>query len=276
MSMNPEHPGPLLVRPTALQQRAPDDETPLVRRALDAQAALYVLEQGFFMRYVDPGSGLEVSKGISEQAVRAALGGVPVDSGWLPPNTVRWGHAGGGPGGAGGASGGACGDYCALFQPARRVTLHFENAPLFRALPGWAAHNRTVALSVPLPSLFFVAVGAACFAFAARAARFAPTLALYAPPLPNLDEEMRVCFGANVLPPLEAGGFGAAWRAFCEAPFSAHLTQRRSRAHPRDVRLALLAAAGRRAYPLADLVAIQSATPETVLARLIGRRLPWE
>lgn len=177
----------------------------------------------------------EILKFVSPAAVRAAFSHEPIDSGWLPAGTVRWGLD-------------LAGHWAVHFVPAQIHTLRFSPAP------GFADTSGLIQLRVPLPPLVFMGYATTYHVWALAHQGFNPHLNLHHAPLPNVHPDGLICFGAN-LPP-DAARIGQAWQLFLEAPFNGDLASGKSRAQPNDVRVQLrsLADAHRPKYPLRDLV----------------------
>jgi PRTRC genetic system protein B len=198
-------------------------------------------------------NGAELIKFISPAAVRAAFSQEPIDTGWLPLDTRRWGT---GPGG----------DWAVLFAPPARRRLWFENDGLF------AGKAARVELEVPMPGLVVMGLGQTVYVWAVKEKALHPDRMTYHAPLPNLDHAGAVCFGSNPLPRVTAGTIAQGWRLFLESPFTNHSTNGKSRRYPDDVRvqLARLAASRRRTYPTSDLVSRQQTVNQSVEGALRG------
>jgi hypothetical protein len=198
----------------------------------DAQAALLFVDGGLMLHYRTPSNGIAV-KPLALDAVRAAFSHIPVDSGWLPPEVRRWGLTDRGP-------------FAVAAFPAARYRLKIQ-------LPACKKMQR---LDVPLPPVVWCS-HARDYAVWALLDPFGPEARLAHVPLPNVHAGFgmghNICWGANQ--PLEATPTGSvrAWQMFIRTPFNDHLIDHKSNAHPRDVRLALMAAASAERYPLDDL-----------------------
>jgi PRTRC genetic system protein B len=212
-----------------------------------ADAAIFFVDGQYAFRSRD--EGRDRLKFIAPSAVRQAFSHEPVDSGWLPAGAVRWGT-------------GSRGDWLAAYRPAARYRLLFAG-------DGQAGEQR---LTVPLPGLVFLGVGAHYYLWAIREDEFMPSAELFHAPLPNAGHTGLICFGANPHPKVAGGGFEAAWKTFVESPFSDHHRGGKSRSFPDDVMGQLLRLAGRGAktYPRADLVAL-GCTAEEAVARVTER-----
>ncbi len=171
------------------------------------------------------------SKFISPSSVRAAFAMEAIDSGWMPPNTRRWGIS-------------ALGDWAVLSIPPMRHRLLFEH--LTQDIP-------TIALDIPLPALVFMRIGAACYVWALKD-EFAPDAVLHHAPLPNVNSSGAICFGGNRL---EGQSIAQSWQLFLDSPFTSHQSNGKSRQRPDNVRLFLAGLHKRRRYPLRDLLPLQ-------------------
>ncbi len=215
------------------------------------QAALLFVDDQYVFRWRE--NGAELIKFISPAAVRAAFSQEPIDTGWLPLGTRRWGT---GPGG----------DWAVLFVPPARQRLRFENDGLF------ARKTALVELEVPMPGLVLMGAGQTYYVWAIKEKELHPDRMAYHAPLPNLDHAGAVCFGNNPLPRVTAGTIARAWQLFLDSPFTNHSANGKSRRYPDDVRvqLARLAAPRRRRYPASDLVSRQQTVNQSVKGVLRG------
>ena len=187
----------------------------------DIEAAIFF--QGEQLLFCQRDSG-EWLKPIATQTLRAALSGVAVDSGWLPPGVLRCGES-------------AAGPWAVLWIPPARHRLQL--APDVEA---------------PLPAFVFGGVGRRYAVWAVGEREFAPTLPAYHAPLPNVHPDGTVCWGQNRPPEAKPQKLPAVWRLFVESPFNGDLCRGKSQACPDDVREQLHRLGKVNVYPLDDLV----------------------
>ncbi|MCI0392145.1 MAG: prokaryotic E2 ligase family D protein [Acidobacteria bacterium] len=214
--------------------------------AADAEAAIYFVE-GQYLFHARGDNG-ETIKYLSPSLVRQAFALEPIDSGWLSPETLRWG---------------TCnkGDYVISFYRPARHRLLIENDE----------GRATSTLTVPLPGLIFAGLDQSWYIWAARARRFAPDLELFHAPLPNLGGTGLICFGENRHPEVKHGA-QEAWRLFISSPFNSHHADGKSREHPKNIISQLSFLHRRKAvrYPVRDLVSLRCTINEAV-RRLVNR-----
>ncbi len=208
-----------------------------------ADAALLFVEGGLLWLRRDGaghtgGSGTRV-RALGPQQLRAAVSEVPVDSGWLPEGVKRWGH---GPGGA----------YALVVAPPQTRTLVLQR-------PG---QSRLDTLDVSLPALAMLGIARDFYVWALTGAP-EPGSRLFYPPLPNVHDDGAVCWGENH-PPRTATPKGVlkALELFLASAFTNAEVDQRSRSHPQDVRVQLLALAGA-PFPTDDLVPFRRGEPLT-------------
>jgi PRTRC genetic system protein B len=196
-------------------------------------AALIITDDQYVFRH--RAGERETLKFVSPASVRAAFSHEPIDSGWLPCGTQRWGL-------------GPAGHWAVLFIPAQIHPLLFNADPIFGGGAGIAR------LNVPLPPLVFMGHAAAYHIWALDHNAFDPKARMYHAPLPNVHPDGLVCFGANLAP--DAARIGQAWQLFLASPFNADLASGKSKAQPNDVRAQLrnLADNPHKTYPPRDLV----------------------
>jgi PRTRC genetic system protein B len=204
-------------------------------RIPDEEAALVFVKGQYLFRHRDQ-TGATTVKFISPESVAAAFAQIRVDSGWLPPNLLRWGM-------------GASGEWVVSFIPPGVSELAFEIDT-----PNSQEPASTI-LKVALPGLVFLGYGIQYFVWAVTQ-KPGPTIQTYHAPLPNVDAQGRICFGSNRVPRAETSTLAATWQLFRSAPFTSHLANGKSRRSPEDVRVQLfeLARRNRRHYPTRDLL----------------------
>ena len=177
--------------------------------------------------------GRTVTHPVAVDDVVRACGRVPLSSGLLPANTLFWQQQGQELG-------------LGIYVPARR----------------WRLQTAERAYLLPLPPLVFTGRGTAYRVFAVKKRPPDARSPLYHAPCPNVHADGRICPGRTTFPPCTPQNIGAALRLFLEGSlFNGDLSQGKCRAHPEDVRQLWAALAGRRRFPLAELVPV-SAGPE--------------
>jgi hypothetical protein len=207
-------------------------------KLIHARAHLVIGDGRYLFQWRE--QGIDRYKYLAPEAVAAAFAAEPLDTGWLPPNTLRAGR-------------GAQGEFYLQVIPAGRH--------LIRVL--FAGGKAPQCVAVPLPTLLWAGYGRhyACWAVAEREP--IPTSRLHYPPLPNLFHHTGVCWGANTPPAVTASGMQVAWRLFiAESFFNGNAVDGRSRAHPDDVRQQLRVVARlpeATPYPVDDLIPLQRA-----------------
>jgi PRTRC genetic system protein B len=215
--------------------------------AAEAEAAIYFVE-GQYLFHARDDRG-ETIKYLSPSLVRQAFAMEPVDSGWLSPETLRWGTC-------------KKGDYViSFYRPARRRLL-IQNDD----------GRTTSTLTIPLPGLVFTGLDESWYVWAVRARRFAPDLELFEAPLPNVGGTGLICFGESRHPEVGKHGAQAAWELFISSPFNSHHSDGKSRKYPGDVisHLSFLHQRKAARYPVRDLVSLRCTIDEAV-RRLINR-----
>jgi len=251
---------------------------------LTPQAQL-LIGDGQYELTIYAADGLQRVKYLDAASVAAAFLAQPLDTGWLPLQTLRAGR-------------GRHGEFFVCLIPAARHTIrvHWEigeeigeefdeendgtgavhvdagdtarpTAPRGRAPRRRAQRQRNARtplverLTLPLPPFIWIGYGTtyACAALADLDLPLSPTAALYYPPVPNVYDNLGICWGVNVPPPVSARQMAVVWRLFiAESIFTRSLCEQRSRSHPRDVRLTLrrLSATPAPQYPLDDLMPV--------------------
>ncbi len=199
-----------------------------------SDAALFFVDGQYLLRYRErstypSGQGRWSMKHLSPSAVRAALANEPIDTGWLPYNMRRAGSS-------------AQGDWCVMFFPPDRYTVHVR------------LDDEVKDVDIPLPGLIFAGRCNAYYLWAAKTAKFSPEVRLCRAPLPNIDHSGCICFGANFAAKVTCESMPEMWHLLWDSVFNSHTVADKSRAHPKDVRQQLLAAADKVRYPLRDLV----------------------
>jgi hypothetical protein len=198
--------------------------------AIDFRAALYFLDGTFLFRSRD--NGAWSSKFVTIADVQAAFTGTEQDSGWLPAGIVRAGSS-------------ASGKWFVYSAPAQKATITFD---------GEAEQIR-----IPLPRTVLVGVGANYYLWTTASAHFDSSATACAAPFPNVHSDGRICWGASTPPRANPEKARLVWDLFFSTPFNGHLVDRKSKAFPADVHLQLRELAGKKEYPVNDLVSTQAA-----------------
>ncbi len=217
--------------------------------AADETASLMLITgDQYLFRFRDKG-GTVAYKFLSPASVRAAFAQETIDTQWLPPNVRRWGI-------------GKQGEWLLVTHSPHVYEFSFAG------LHG----SEAVTLGVPMPALAFLGYGQRYHIWAFTDRDLRANSPLFVAPLPNVDANGAICFGTNIMSPASARTMGDAWNLFLASPFSNHSVNGKSKAFPDDVRLQLeqLAQAGRRRYPLRDLVPLRSTASQTIENALRG------
>ena len=214
--------------------------------AADAEAAIYFVE-GQYLFHARDDKG-ETVKFLSPSLVKQAFVLESIDSGWLSPETVRWG---------------SCnrGDYIINFY-----------RPVWRRLMIESDDRQVATFTVPMPGLVFVGLDQSWYIWAVRARKFAPDLELFHAPLPNINGTGLICFGENRHPEVAKQGAQAAWELFISSPFNSHHVDGKSHEYPENIISQLATLHNRKAirYPVRDLVSMDC-TIDDAVSRLINR-----
>ena len=201
----------------------------------ETAALLFICGDQYLFRYRTKDSGVAY-KFVSPASVRAAFGEEAIDTGWLPPNTRRWGI-------------GRQGEWILLTYPPQQHRFTFAREE---------GVEKTITLEIPMPSLAFFGYDRRYYLWAFKDAELKGDTALFAAPLPNIDSNGSICFGTNKMPRAAGKAIGEAWRIFLASPFTEHSVNGKSRGFPDDVRkqLVQLAEHRRRRYPIEDLASL--------------------
>jgi PRTRC genetic system protein B len=171
---------------------------------------------------------------VAVQDVVSACTTVTLGSGLLPPDVLFWRQRG-------------QTVTLGIYVPARRWRVQVEEGA---ARQGY---------HLPLPPLVFVGSGAAYHVFAVRRRPGNGREPLYAAPCPNVHHTGDICRGEARFPVCAAGTIWEALRLFLEGSiFNAHLSNGKCQSYSEDVRQLWAALAGKKRFPLAELVPTQS------------------
>jgi hypothetical protein len=196
--------------------------------------------------------GGKVERLISSAAAREAFSGIPIDSGWLRPEIVRWGN-------------GKLGEWCIAFVPPGLHELELTKEP-----------EQTVSrITTPLPGLVFFGLSNQYFIWAVKTETLKPSHTIYRCPLPNVEETGAICWGPFKPPHVSATAIFEAFDLFIKSTFNNHRANGKSKRCRDDVRIVLReqAASPRPcSYPVQDLVRFNEdgVTLDTVIHRYFG------
>lgn len=175
-------------------------------------------------------------KFLSPSALREAFVGEPIDSGFLPANTTRWGVN-------------ARGEYIVQFYPPQKYSVTLTNTD----------NSNLIVVTIPLPGLVFLGCDHSYWLWAIKEDRILTDSQLFHAPLPNISTTGSICFGSVAAAKCSALGISQAWDVFWRSPFNGDSVQNKSQQAPRDVRSQLLKLHNKksRKYPLSDLVPLR-------------------
>jgi len=195
-------------------------------------AALFFLgsDEMFAFYWRDTHNGQQHCKLLQASAVRTAFHQMPMDSGFLPPGTLRFGCDATGT------------RWLSIFIPPARCTLSIIDNDL-----------GTVLVAVPLPGFIFTGCGRNYWIWTVKDAQITPETPLYHAPLSNVGASGSICFGANRPPEADGSTIQEAFHLFLDSPFNGHLANNKSRKYQGDVRYLLQELGSQKAFPYDDL-----------------------
>src|SRR5436853_2248765 len=162
-------------------------------------------------------AGTKIEHYISMEAVREAATKIPVDTGWLPPEVIRWGK-------------GSKGEWCAAFIAPGRHRLEL--------LTGTPGENEQVEyVTAPLPGMVMFGHGASYFVWAQKTDRYDPLQEVFRCPLPNVMQDASVCWGLVKPPIASPKTIMKAWNLFITSTFNNHAANAKSKIEKEDIRL---------------------------------------
>lgn len=221
-------------------------------------AALFFLgsDEMFAFYWRDAHTGRQYCKFLAADAVRAAFHPMPIDSGWMPPGTLRFGCDATGT------------RYVAISIRAKVCPLTIIDND-----------RGSVTLDIPLPGFIFTGCGRSYWIWAVKDEEITPQTRTYHAPLSNVGGNGGICFGANSPPEASASTIAEAYHLFLDSPFNGHLANNKSRKHPGDIRYLLQDLAQAEAFPFDDLLPIatrehptQAVTLDTLLKQVLSPR----
>jgi hypothetical protein len=175
-------------------------------------------------------NGVHTAKFLKPEDVKRCFYSVVSDSGWLPPDLVRWGHSNGK-------------EWVVLFKPAQLYNLSLSRS-----------HLPQQAIRVPLPSVVALAFNHTLYVWAVKTTTFKPNAQVFYMPLPNVANSGLVCFGANTPPPTSIQTANSLWETWINGAFTGEACSGKSKLYEEDVRLQLQSLEGKTKYPKPDLV----------------------
>lgn len=185
----------------------------------------------FLFRKTNLEGGL-VERFISHASVREAFSGIPIDSGWLRPEIVRWGN-------------GRLGEWVVAFIPPGRHTLEITN-------DGTGEPYAIERIATPLPGLVMFGISNQYYIYAVKTEQLDPFQEIKRCPLPNVMQDGSVCWGLLKPPHANPKTIFDAFKLFITSTFNNHAASGKSKKYRDDVRVLLkeLASAGpEAAYP---------------------------
>lgn len=182
----------------------------------------------------DPKEGTQHVKLVDPQVLQAAIGSIPIDSGFLPEHVLRLGIS---------RKGKA---WMLMHQPPRASHLLIERD----------RDEERASIELELPGCLFFGVGDLYFLWAVKRGELSAETPLYRFPLPNIAESGQLCFGENTPPIACWPSILPALSLFLNSPFNGHWAQGKSRVHAGDIRerLLALAASSSPQFPEEELV----------------------
>lgn len=180
--------------------------------------------------------GGKVERLISSAAAREAFTGIPIDSGWLRPEIVRWGN-------------GKLGEWCVAFLPPGLHELELTQEG--------AESANVIRITTPLPGLVFFGLSNQYYIWAVKTDTLKPSHEIYRCPLPNVEETGLICWGPFKPPRISSTAIFEAFELFIKSTFNNHRANGKSKRCRDDVRVVLReqAASPRPcSYPVQDLM----------------------
>jgi hypothetical protein len=202
--------------------------------------ALEFMDGQFRLRMVNL-QGAIIERFISSAAVIEAFSFIPVDSGWLRPEIVRWGN-------------GKLGQWCVAFIPPGAHELELTQEP--GSNTAWKETENVIRISAPLPGLVFFGLSNQYYIWAVKTETLKPHHEIYRCPLPNVEETGKICWGPYNPPHCTPKTIFDAFDLFIRSTFNNHRADGKSKMHRDDVRITLRTAAAMMpvAYPVDDLM----------------------
>lgn len=186
-------------------------------------------------------------KFLSPEAVTSAFSNEPIDSGWLPANTIRWGRS-------------ERGEWVMQFYPCQRYHIALANNK-----------SKSINLTVPMPAFVFLGYVTDYWIWAVPCKQFDPQSQLCHAPLPNVMASGAICFGDSSAGPCSDQGIVQACSLFWSSRFSDHAVEDKSKSHRADVRNFLCELSNRKSkkYLTADLEAMPNQTVSSMVKQIL-------
>lgn len=201
-------------------------------------ALLFAREQEMCAYWWREQNGRQQATFVSPQTVKAALGSIPIDSGYLPQGTLRVGITRQGA------------NWMAVYIPRRAYQLTIERDD---------RSQHTIELG--LPGCVLMGVADHYWVWAAKEQEVSGETRLYHLPVPNVGGDGTMCYGETHPPKVSGSHILPAFFLFMNSPFSDHWATGKSQMHPGDIRERLFTLAARTpaVFPEEDLVPLQYA-----------------
>ena len=169
-------------------------------------------------------AGTAIERFISWEAVREAALGIPIDSGWIGMEIVRWGT-------------GRPGEWCVAFIPPGRHVLELTSGT-----PG--PDEKVDKIEAPLPGLAMFGAALNYFVWSVKTPILNPHHEVCRCPLPNVLADAKICWGLLEPPQASPKTMLKAFEMFIHSTFNNHAASGKSKSQRDDVRVLLRALAG--------------------------------
>ncbi len=211
------------------------------------RGALYLSDLGdYIFRYKEENAvGAVVVKNLREPEVSAAFTRQGSDSGWIAPGIIRAGASSKGPW------------YVYRSSPDVRRVRFYDNEEFV----------------VPVPSLVLISAPKGQYLFALMGDIYEmKNLTVYHAPFPNVHPDGKICWGNTGVPGIDQDQAQKTLDRFFESAFNGDMVSDKSQRHRQDVRKQLEKVAGKRRYPVSDLVSTGFKLEEALTAIIERRR----
>ncbi len=226
--------------------------TPPPRSLRHVEAELLFIDGQIIVHRIDANSGGHTFKCISPGSAAIAFNQQVLDSGWLD-GIVRHGKQ-------------LEDDWAVLFTPPTRRAIAISCSGSFQP-----TDQATVLVEVPFPATVMMVKGHDVWLWCVNGDTFNPKAKVYLPPLPNVDGNGHLCFGANTKPEGSVETIHQIHAIWWDAVFTSHQVEEKSRRYPNDVRLMLWDVQALKKYPLNDLRGTKKSSIADVVERVIHR-----
>ena len=221
---------------------------------ISIKAALAFTEDGQLLLVTEKAERSQIQF-IDPSAASLAFQEGSVDSGWLPPQTVRHGQT-------------LKDSWVVQFYPPQKYPFSLQIDSQFCPLPDLEG---AVSVTVPFPRLLFLAKGQSAYLWAVKQKTFNSKQRLYQVPLPNADSSGELCFGSNLKPSASIDTVERIWQTWWGGIFNHHTIGGKSKQHPQDIRWQLWESKGKKGYPVKDLVESRYETAQKAVEFVVGR-----